>query len=128
MGSKIEAIFGGVLVLFVIIAAVAAILSFPGSGPDRVARADGDDRLGTIELIKDTDKSLICQCYDAGFDLAGSNVDVMSSQYRTGYEQCRALGEAKGAKAWTDGWNARLSARPYEASCRSYKRKKQKAL
>ncbi len=126
MGSRIEAIFGGILVLFVIVAAVVAILSFPNRGAKPKAVADAGDPIAQIQeqLADDKPGRLICKCYDAGFTLAGTNVSVLSSEYRTGYEQCRALGAQQGASAWTDGWNARLSAKPYEASCRSYIRAK----
>lgn len=125
MGSKIEALFGGVLALFIVVAAVVALFSFPGvkSGAGKAPNALSDP-LATVAEINAKDTSVICQCYDGGFALAGSDVDVMSSQYRTGYEQCRALGAVKAAMAWTDGWNARLSAKPYEASCKSYRRNK----
>ena len=124
MGSRIEALFGGVLALFIIVAAVVALVSVPGArGGGKPAKAKKDP-LATVAQIRSSGASVICQCYDGGFALAGSNVDVMSSQYRTGYEQCRALGDKKAANAWTDGWNARLSAKPYEASCRAYRRSK----
>jgi len=48
---------------------------------------------------------------------------VISPEYRTGFEQCRARGGVDGGEAWTAGWNARLSAKPYEASCRAYQRR-----
>ena len=120
---KIEAIFGGILALFVLAIAAYAILSFPGGNRgggsvDPIDVVDG----GPLDQIASTDSRIVCQCYTAAFELAGSDVGVMSSQYRTGYEQCRALGKQAGGDAWTDGWNARLSARPYEASCRAYQR------
>ncbi len=117
MGSRIEAVFGGVLVLAVIAAAIFALASAPagpGAKSKTIAQADTD----ILKRIGEPDPDQ-CFCYDAAFDLAGSSVDVMSSQYRTGYEHCRAEGEPQ-ARAWTAGWNARLSARPYEASCRAY--------
>lgn len=123
---KIEAFFGGILALFVIAIAFYALFSFPPGGrpdpgyPDN-GYVDGGDPLDQIVAA---DASVVCQCYDAGFELAGSDVGVMSSQYRTGYEQCRALGDQQGGDAWTDGWNARLSAKPYEASCRAYQRRR----
>ena len=61
----------------------------------------------------------LCGCFDDGFRLAESNVGVMSAQYRTGFEYCRArLGEP-GSCAFTAGWNAALSSRPFEATCRA---------
>ncbi len=67
----------------------------------------------------------LCQCYDQAFKLAGANLSVLSSQYETGFVTCRNLYGVKGSTAWTDGWNARRSAKPFEASCRRYLRQKQ---
>ncbi|MHA7871429.1 MAG: hypothetical protein ACX939_03675, partial [Hyphococcus sp.] len=75
----------------------------------------------TPTLTATSGQDLICECYDKAFDLAGK-AKVISPEYRTGFEQCRARGGVDGGDAWTAGWNARLSARPYEASCRAYKR------
>jgi len=48
---------------------------------------------------------------------------VLSPEYRTGFQQCRSRGGVDAGDAWTAGWNSRLSGRPYEASCRAYKRR-----
>jgi len=122
MGNlKIEALFGGILALVVLGVALYAIAdtTFGGTGkPDTVAvKPDG----ATPTFDAATTQDLICQCYDEAFSLAGK-VEVISPEYRTGFEQCRARAGVDGGDAWTAGWNARLSARPYEASCRSYKR------
>jgi len=114
---RIEAIFGGLLALFVLGIAIYAV------GVNQVGPAGGhtsDVTYGPSQLIVADNTE--CQCYNEAFKLAGSEVGVMSSQYRTGFEQCRAILGAHGGNAWTAGWNARLSSRPYEASCRSYKR------
>ncbi len=119
---KIEAIFGGVLALFVLAVAVYALVSTqigsPGGVIDPgtpVGPGDGYDQIA--------EEDAVCQCFNEAFKLAGSNVAVTSSQYRTGFEQCRAILGVNGGDAWTAGWNARLSAKPYEASCRSYSRR-----
>lgn len=127
MGNlKVEALFGGLLALVVLGVALYAIAntSFSGAGPARqptvVVTTSGETPILTAEA---TGQTLICECYDAAFDLAGK-VDVVSPEYRTGFEQCRARGGVDGGDAWTAGWNARLSAKPYEASCRSYQRRR----
>ena len=128
---KIEAIFGGVLALLVLGIAVYAVIntSFGAAlGPagdhrgGGVAAAPGG-RASALSLTAVSGQDLICECYDDAFQLAGK-VDVLSPAYRTGFEQCRARAGVDGGEAWTAGWNSRLSARPYEASCRSYKRRK----
>ena len=66
---------------------------------------------------------LICSCYNDGYELAGRNKDVQSTAYRTGFTQCRSLASVEGGNAWTAGWEARLSGRAFEASCKAYKRR-----
>jgi hypothetical protein len=112
---KIEAIFGGALALFVIAVAVWALVNSqfgqgPGQGPvgpgpgGPVVAGGGD----------------LCSCFDEGYRLAGTDVGVMSSQYRTGFELCRAQLGPEGGQYWTAGWNARMSAKPWQANCRSW--------
>lgn len=126
---NIEAIFGGVLALVVLGIALFAVMntSFSngaGAGtttPASTTTASGPDITPTLTAASGQD--LICDCYDEAFELAGK-VDVLSPEYRTGFQQCRARGGVDGGDAWTSGWNARLSGRPYEASCRAYKRRR----
>ncbi|MEL7490572.1 MAG: hypothetical protein AAGJ73_07615 [Pseudomonadota bacterium] len=124
---RIEAIFGGVLALFILGVAVytLATTQFNGGG-DRAdrdfSRSASSSSVPTV-LASADDADGVCQCYNDAFKLAGSDVGVMSAQYRTGFEQCRAVLGVEGGDAWTAGWNARLSSKPYEASCRSYRRR-----
>lgn len=129
---NIEAIFGGVLALVVLGVAFFAVMntsfsSGPGGGDAATGAAPANTtNSGTATaptLTASSGQDLICECYDAGFDLA-AQVDVLSPQYRTGFQQCRARGGVDGGDAWTAGWNARLSGHPYEASCRAYKRRR----
>ncbi|MDZ7629416.1 MAG: hypothetical protein U5J99_13530 [Parvularculaceae bacterium] len=120
--KNIEAVFGGILALVVLGAAIFMVAGNGFNGgptplPGPKPPYSGDD--GQLVDIGAGDVS--CQCYDQGFALAGKNVDVLSSQYRTGFESCRAIGGAEAGDYWTAGWNARLSAKPFQASCRSYR-------
>lgn len=116
---KIEAVFGGLLILIVLMVAGYTLLST--RLPARQSGAAGIVTTpGTVAAEREDP---LCQCYDDAFKLAGSNVGVMSSQYRTGFEQCRAQLGPRGGDAWTAGWNARLSAKPYESSCRTWLRR-----
>lgn len=131
-GFNIEAIFGGILALVVLGVAVYAITSTsfgtPGIGPIG-GNNGGGSNIETVAangsgpaIRASAAQDLVCECYDKAFDLA-AKVGVLSPEYRTGFEQCRARGGINGGDAWTAGWNARLSSRPYESSCRSYKRR-----
>ncbi len=126
---KIEAIFGGVLALVVLGIAVYAVVttSFgPAVGQGGGYAGGAAPQAGGAAaptLTASSGQDLICECYDDAFLLAGK-ANVLSPAYRTGFEQCRARAGVDGGQAWTAGWNARLSARPYESSCRSYKRRK----
>ncbi len=79
---------------------------------------------GTITPIhaSSQQQDIICQCYNAGFELASTTNRVQSNAYRTGFSQCRSIGDVEGGNAWTAGWEARLSGRTYEATCKAYKR------
>jgi|GEM_PF-1322931 len=127
---QIEALFGGVLALVVIAVAVYAVANTSVSGAGRTGaepieavpiKTHAD--LKTISLASTQDADLVCECYDKAFSLA-SATSVLSAEYRTGFEQCRARAGVNGGDAWTAGWDARKHARPYEASCKSYKRKR----
>ena len=129
---NIEAIFGGVLALVVLGVALFAVMNTQfGSGPGEetapVASAPGGSNASGSEmtptLTATSGQDLVCECYDAAFSLAGQ-VDVLSPEYRTGFQQCRARGGVNAGDAWTAGWNARLSAAPYESSCRAYRRRR----
>ncbi|HNR76338.1 MAG TPA: hypothetical protein PKM48_04360 [Parvularculaceae bacterium] len=121
---SIEAIFGGVLALVVLAAAI-----FMVSGGRWGSNSQSSTTGGSVIVSQpgaatpaDAGRDVLCQCFDQGRDLAGSSVDVLSSQYRTGFESCRAVAGVKGGEAWTAGWNAKLSARPFQASCDSWLR------
>ncbi len=127
---QIEALFGGVLALVVIAVAVYAVANTSVTGAGRTSEAPieavpinthADLRPLTLASVEDSD--LVCECYDKAFSLASAS-SVLSSDYRTGFEQCRARAGVNGGDAWTAGWEARLHSRPYEASCKSYKRKR----
>ncbi len=123
---NIEAVFGGILALVVLGVALYAITNTTfgtpgvGGGNSGGAVSTGSASSGIGRAA--SGQELICECYDEAFELAGK-VKVISPEYRTGFEQCRARGGVDGGEAWTAGWNARLSAKPYEASCRAYKRR-----
>lgn len=124
---NIEAIFGGVLALVVLGVALFAVMNTnfsSGSGgttPSVTTTSSSSVAAPTLTAVSGQD--LVCECYDAAFQMAGQ-VEVLSPEYRTGFQQCRARGGIDAGDAWTAGWNSRLSGRPYEASCRSYKRRR----
>lgn len=126
---NIEAIFGGVLALVVLGVALYAVMNTSFSSGANVETAPAATEVSyspsapTPTIMASAGQDLVCECYDAAFSLA-SQTDVLSPEYRTGFQQCRARGGVDAGDAWTAGWNARLSGRPYEASCRSYKRRR----
>ncbi len=121
---KIEALFGGILALVVLGVAIYAVAntSFGPRGNSQGGVFTSSNVSNPVISASASGQDLICECYNDAFQMAGK-VKVLSPQYRTGFEQCRARAGVDGGDAWTAGWNARLSAKPYEASCRSYKRR-----
>ncbi|MFQ5563104.1 MAG: hypothetical protein ACE5FO_06000 [Parvularculaceae bacterium] len=138
-GMKIEAVFGGFLALIVLAVAIFAIVKTQfgtpgGTSGGSVVAADagpGETQVPTVPASLPKDQA-ICQCFNDARKLAES-VDVLSADYRTGFEQCRQVvelagGEAReGGEAWTAGWNAYRSAKPYEASCKAFLRNRKAA-
>jgi hypothetical protein len=127
---QIEALFGGVLALVVIAVAVFAVANTGVAGAGGRAAVEPEAvpietnaKLKPVAIASTNDADLVCECYDKAFSLAGK-INVLSSDYRTGFEQCRARAGVDGGDAWTAGWEARLASRPYEASCKSYKRRR----
>jgi len=133
----IEALFlGGMAVLVVGIALFAmTTTSFGGHNVNGGANSGGTNvsigastpaaQTGTVSTVINAQgqRDVICACYNEGFELAGKTSDVQSTTYRTGFSQCRALGDVAGGDAWTAGWDARRSGRAYEATCKAYKRR-----
>ncbi|NWG93556.1 MAG: hypothetical protein HXY21_13785 [Parvularculaceae bacterium] len=118
----IETVFAGILAIVVLGVALYLLAGSNIFGPRQPAPPEivvgptpGGPAVASAEDV-------LCQCYDQAFDLAGENVGVMSSQYRTGFESCRAVAGATGGEAWTAGWNARVSSKPFQASCRAWLR------
>ena len=114
---KIEALFGGLLVLFIVgVVAFAALTGrFGGTGG---GFGGGGPTPGGSASAPMTE----CGCFDRGFDLAES-YDVQSAEYSTHFVLCReTLGE-KGGRAFTAGWNARISPKPWEATCEAWMRR-----
>jgi hypothetical protein len=103
----IEKVFGGVLALIVLLAAV-----FFFSDAMRRGSTPPPSITQPSTIIDASADDVICQCFH----------QAMSSQYRTGFESCRAVGGPSAGDAWTAGWNARVSSKPFQASCRSYLR------
>lgn len=113
---RIEAMFGGLLVLFII--GVVAFAALTG-------RFGGDGGFGGGKPVPRSTASAPmteCGCFDQAFDMA-ENYDVQSSEYTTHFVLCReTLGE-RGGRAFTAGWNARMSTKPWEATCEAWQRR-----
>jgi hypothetical protein len=119
--KNIEAIFVGILALVVLGAAIFMVAGNGGwtSRPTPLPGPEYPNNGGPI--VDASAGDVACQCFDQAFHLAGKDVGVMSSQYRTGFESCRAVAGVEGGDYWTAGWNARLSAKPFQATCRAYR-------
>ncbi|MEO1708072.1 MAG: hypothetical protein AAFR69_10105 [Pseudomonadota bacterium] len=131
-GFGVEAIFlGGMTLAVCAVALYAAMTTNFGQSQSPAGPSTGGSGVsvastpGTVTSVMNNQgqRDVICACYNEGFKLAGTATDVQSTNYRTGFSQCRALGSIEGGQAWTAGWNARRSGRPYEATCKAYKRR-----
>lgn len=125
---SVELLFGAVLGLVVVGAAIAGAMGLFSRPGDRIVVANssgvappsiGGSVAGETISVTYTD---LCQCYQQGMALAGTGVSVLSSQYRTGFVQCRAAFGTQGGDAWTSGWSARVDGKVVGAGCRSWLR------
>ncbi len=120
---SIELLFGGILGLVALAAAIAGLSGafgrggLPGIGAGSVSAPEITAGVSAPVATAYTD---ICQCYRQGMSLAGTGVSVLSSQYRTGFVQCRAVFGPDGGDAWTAGWTAREQGKLIGAGCRSW--------
>jgi len=129
---NIEAYFLGFLALVVagVIIFAGMTTKFGGSNNASAGTSKGSVTVSNSTTsgsvaANSSQKDVICSCYDAAFKLADQvKRDPTSSAYRTGFSQCRTLGGYEGGAAWTAGWEARISERNYETSCKAYKRRK----
>jgi len=90
---NIEAIFGGVLALVVLGVALFAVMNTnfgagPGGDGPMVTTSTSSGSVTAPTLTAVSGQDLVCECYDAAFAMAGQ-VDVLSPEYRTGFQQCR---------------------------------------
>jgi len=112
--SKIELVFGSLLALFLVVVVAYAGLSGRFSG--------GGSGAGKAHPAAEQADMTLCGCYNEAFDLA-ARYDVLSAEYSTHFVLCReTLGEP-GGRYFTAGWNARQSAKPWEATCEAYERR-----
>lgn len=123
---NIEILFGGILGIVALGAALAGLMGafggggLTGGGSGSVAAPEiSVGAPSASQTIAYTD---ICQCYREGMSLAGTGISVLSSQYRTGFVQCRAVFGPQGGDAWTAGWTAREQGKLVGAGCRSWLR------
>lgn len=124
---NVELLFAGVLGLVVLVAALAGAFGlFAGQQRGPLLADASSVSLPTIGVGEaasaPTAFTDLCQCYRQGMSLAGTGVSVLSSQYRVGFVQCRAVFGTPGGDAWTSGWNARVEGKIAGAGCRSWMR------
>lgn len=119
---NVELLFGGILGLVVLGTALAGAMGvFKGSPPAGGVAPVAAPETSAVALAPGVQAYTdLCQCYRQGGALAGTGVSVLSSQYRTGFVQCRAVFGVDGGEAWTAGWNARSQGKLIGAGCRSW--------
>lgn len=124
---SVEAIFGGILALIVLGAAIFMVVGGDwGGGPNSTPLTPSTPSIvtpttGAGASGPTTAEDVYCQCFNDAFDLA-RDASILSSEYRAGFETCRAVAGVKGGDAWTAGWNARASSKPFQANCRAFLR------
>jgi hypothetical protein len=127
----IEYAFGAVLLTAAAIAAGLVLMRLPDAEPQQHAgiptisvsapMVDAGANAASLSVATYAVTN-VCDCFDGGRRLAGTDATVLSSSYRVGFVQCRAALGPTGGDAWTAGWNARHAREPVAQSCRAFKR------
>lgn len=130
--SRIEVVFGGILVLAVIAAGSFVLLQngiiLPKVGGDGVfgsnertstvimpAANSGDTTVFTGNYETD-----LCTCYEEGYSRATAHQSVESVAYRAGFSTCRGELGPQGGNAWSEGWANGADNRLAQRSCRLF--------
>lgn len=127
--TKIEAIFGGVLLLFVV--GAISLVAFDRMGMPTMGQGAGArnvTRASTIVLNEDNEPSVfsgnfnqdVCTCYENGFSTGGQQLPIQSVQYKSGYSSCRSALGVAGGEAWTQGWALGQKGKLTQRSCKIY--------
>ena len=126
--TRIEAIFGGVLLLFVIGAMSFVFFERTGGvslGKDtgkektRVVAAAAEEEFEPAVFTGDYTEDM-CSCFEQGFSWGGKNLSIQSVQYKSGYASCRTALGVDGGNAWTSGWALGEEGKITQRNCRLY--------
>ncbi len=127
--SKIEAIFGGILLLAVV-AAISFTLLDKGGLPSfgkkpGTAIVNGRAATGLTPASQQANVTLdpdnaICGCYERAFEQAHAGNRLDSVAYKSGYSACRKAAGPAGGEAWTYGWSKGEEGKLTQRSCRFY--------
>jgi hypothetical protein len=134
--TRVEAIFGGVLLLAVIAAASFALFSkggLPGFGAGNssivagkkspytpVALNPGAEAGVELAVFTGDRKQDVCTCYENGFAYGNQKLSVQSVEYKSGYSSCRTAAGPDGGHAWTEGWDKGQAGKLAQRSCKIY--------
>ncbi len=112
--TKIEAIFGGVLLLAIVAAASFAVfqngLPSIGTSAATLLEADGEANPAVFTGAYRDD---MCTCYESGYEYGaqhGNKLDRAdysidnSVHYKAGFTACRTAVGFEGSTAWSEGW------------------------
>ncbi len=123
--SRIEAIFGGILVLAVVAAISFTALSnggFGGKPGTRVIAGDIQGNLADADqsvFALDNDSAL-CGCYERGFAVSTNGYGLQSVEYQSGFSACRQSLGRQGGEAWSTGWTKGQEGKLSQRSCKFY--------
>ncbi len=126
--SRIEAIFGGILLLAVVAAISFTALSngaFSGFGGKPGTQVIAGDISGSLadmdQSVFDLDRdSALCGCYERGFAVSRSGYGLQSVEYQSGFSACRQSLGRQGGEAWSTGWSKGQEGKLSQRSCKFY--------
>ncbi|MCI5044517.1 MAG: hypothetical protein MRY72_07440 [Aquisalinus sp.] len=111
--TKIEAIFGGVLLLAIVAAASFAVFQngLPSIGTPAVALLE--DGEANPAVFTGAYRDDMCTCYESGYQYGSEHGNSLgnpdysidnSVHYKAGFTACRTAVGFEGSSAWSEGW------------------------
>lgn len=112
--TRIEAIFGGVLVLAVVAALAFAVFQsgLPSFGKSDVGLITEDGQADP-SVFNGVYRDDMCTCYESGYQYGATHGNLANSpvysiddsiHYKAGFSACRTAVGTEGGRAWSEGW------------------------
>jgi hypothetical protein len=111
--TRIETVFGAVLVIVLLVIGAYAMTS-----GKRSVQA-GMQGASVVAAVPTTSAGSACACYEGAYETALGGAASTGTLYEAGYGACHERSGRTGGQAWTAGWKAGAEGRSSKRSCKA---------